>query len=245
MICFTPKVNTHYLTCNSIIIHTRLDILLSKSGNNKMKTKLSKKRAISTVLTTVIILVSSVVLGSGVVLYGTSLFQGGTQTENISIAGTKLWVHTEASEGLAWGAAGIRNTGDKVVSVDKIQIRGADIPFGSWYPDTDVSSNLFQLALNHTGWSGVAGALNTDDPDSDCSSTTIASDLDGTGGETALCANAASGPVSLNPGQSAMIYFKLANGTITSLDSGISTTVSIFAGKAGGPSSITVEGKAP
>jgi len=40
-----------------------------------MKTKLSRKRAISTVLTTVIILVSSVVLGSGVVLYGTSLFQ--------------------------------------------------------------------------------------------------------------------------------------------------------------------------
>ena len=35
-----------------------------------MKTKLSKKRAISTVLTTVIILVSSVVLGAGVVLYG-------------------------------------------------------------------------------------------------------------------------------------------------------------------------------
>ena len=50
----------------------------------------------------VIILVSSVVLGSGVVLYGTSLFQGGTQTENINIAGTKLWVHTEATEGLAW-----------------------------------------------------------------------------------------------------------------------------------------------
>ncbi|MEX0863040.1 hypothetical protein [Nitrosopumilus sp.] len=210
-----------------------------------MKTKLSKKRAISTVLTTVIILVSSVVLGSGVVLYGTSLFQGGTQTENIQIAGTKLWVHTEAPDGLAWGAAGIRNTGDKVVSVDKIQIRGADIPFSLWYPDTSVTSNLFQLALNHTGWSGVTGSLVQDDPDSDCGTETLQSDLDGAGGEAALCANAASGPVSLNPGQSVMIYFKLVNGTITSLDSGISTTVSIFAGKAGGPSSITVAGVSP
>ena len=75
-----------------------------------MKTKLSKKRAISTVLTTVIILVSSVVLGSGVVLYGTSLFQSGTQQESITASGIKLWVHTDASEGLAWGAAKVRNT---------------------------------------------------------------------------------------------------------------------------------------
>ena len=108
-----------------------------------MKTKLSKKRAISTVLTTVIILVSSVVLGSGVVLYGTSLFQGGTQTEIFSVSGTKVWVHTIADEGLAWGAAGIRNTGDKVVAVDKIQIRGTDIPFTQWYPDTDVTPATF------------------------------------------------------------------------------------------------------
>jgi len=67
-----------------------------------MKTKLSKKRAISTVLTTVIILVSSVVLASGVVLYGTSLFQGGTQTENISVSGIKIWVHPTDPDGLAW-----------------------------------------------------------------------------------------------------------------------------------------------
>ena len=57
-----------------------------------MKTKLSKNRAISTVLTTVIILVASVVLGSGVVLYGASLFQGSTQTEAISVSTPKIWV---------------------------------------------------------------------------------------------------------------------------------------------------------
>ena len=84
-----------------------------------MKTKISRKRAISTVLTTVIILVSSVVLGSGVVLYGTSLFQGGTQTENISISGTKIWVHTDDPVGLSFGASAVSNTGDNIVSVDK------------------------------------------------------------------------------------------------------------------------------
>ena len=209
-----------------------------------MKTKLSKKRAISTVLTTVIILVSSVVLGSGVVLYGTSLFQSGTQSESISASGIKVWVHTSATEGLAWGAAGIRNTGDKVVSVDKIQIRGSDIPFTQWYPDTSVTSTLFQQALNHSGWSGTAGGLNQDPTATPACTETLRQDITGNGdGDESVCANAATGPVSLIPGQSAIIYFKLTNGTITSLDSGVNTSVNIFAGKAGAPQSITVQGK--
>jgi len=208
-----------------------------------MKTKLSKKRAISTVLTTVIILVSSVVLGSGVVLYGTSLFQGGTQTENISVSGTKVWVHTVAADGLAWGASGIRNTGDKVVAIDKIQIRGVDIPFSQWYADTDVSSTVFQQALNHTGWSGTDGEL----VDSCASGTTTINIDPDSGGPITECisADAATGPISLNPGQSTIVYYQLNNGTITSLDSGVSTTVSVFAGKAGGPQSVSVIGKSP
>ncbi len=202
-----------------------------------MKTKLSKKRAISIVLTTVIILVASVVLAAGVVLYGTSLFQSGSQTEAISVEGAKLWVHTSATEGLAWGAAGVRNTGDKVVSIDQIVVRGEQIPFARWYPDTAVSSNLFQLTINHTGWSNVGGFLVEYDPNENCNDVTfpptssIQSDLDGAGPELSLCANAASGPVALNPGQTAIIYFKLTNGTLTSLDSGVDTSVNIFAGK--------------
>jgi len=204
-----------------------------------MKTKLSKKRAISTVLTTVIILVSSVVLGSGVVLYGTSLFQGGTQTEAISVSNTKVWVHPAAAEGLAWGAAGIRNTGDKVISVDKIQIRGVDIPFAQWYPDTTVSAGLFQQALNHSGWDGVAGGLVISGGNG-CNTETVQIVLS-TATADDVCANAAQGPVSLSPGGSAIIYFKLTNGTISSLDSGVNTGVNIFAGKAGAPQSITVQ----
>ncbi len=209
-----------------------------------MKTKLSKKRAISTVLTTVIILVSSVVLGSGVVLYGTSLFQGGTQTENITVSGTKLWVHTIDGNGLAWGASGVRNTGDKVVAVDKIQIRGVDIPFTSWYADTTVSSNVFQQALNHTGWSGVGGLISDI---SGCSGTTTINIDPDTSGPITECiqANAGTGPVSIDPGQGIIVYYKLINGTVSPLDTGGSATVSIFAGKSGGPQSVPILGKAP
>lgn len=205
-----------------------------------MKTKLSRKRAISTVLTTVIILVSSVVLGSGVVLYGTSLFQSGTQQEAITASGIKIWVHTDATEGLAWGAAKIRNTGDKVVSVDKIQIRGADVPFSLWYPDTIVNSTTFQQALNFTGWSDSNGMMANSTGICNGENLQIRIFAEGD-----ICANVASGPVSLSPGQAGIIYFKLTNGTITSLDSGASTSVNIFAGKAGAPQTVTVEGQTP
>jgi len=203
-----------------------------------MKTKLSKKRAISTVLTTVIILVSSVVLGTGVVLYGTSLFQGGSQQESITVSNIKLWVHTSDSVGLAWGAAGIRNTGDKVLSVDKIQIRGESVPFGQWYPDTVVAPALFSQTLNHTGWLGGGLAASADET---CTGDPRIQINNGNGD---ICAVASSGPIALSPGQAAIVYFQLNNGTISSLDSGVSTSVNIFAGKAGAPQSITVQGKA-
>ncbi|MFQ5475491.1 MAG: hypothetical protein ACE5DT_00485 [Nitrosopumilus sp.] len=211
-----------------------------------MKTKLSKKRAISTVLTTVIILVSSVVLGSGVVLYGTSLFQGGTQTEAIFVTAVKVWVDPTdpfSGTGIGWGAAGIRNTGDKVVAVNEITVRGQSIPFGQWYADTVVSSTVVQQALNHTGWDNQGTNVRMID-NCAASSEYVAIDPDSGGAITeCITADAGTGPVSLDPGQSAIIYFKLNNNTITSLDSGVSTTVSIFAGKAGGPQSVTVIGK--
>jgi len=213
-----------------------------------MKTKLSKKRAISTVLTTVIILVSSVVLGSGVVLYGTSLFQGGTQTENISVSGTKLWTHSTDPVGAGWGAAAVRNTGDKVLAVDKISIRGADIPFSDWYPDISVTATEFQTQLVHSGW--VNAVPSTNGPAMTKANACAANvsylcvDLDQAGaGTNIISANATTGPVSLSPGASAVIYFKIGNGTLTSLDIGVSSTLSIFAGKAGGPQSITVQGQ--
>jgi hypothetical protein len=202
-----------------------------------MKTKLSKKRAISTVLTTVIILVSSVVLGSGVVLYGTSLFQGNTQQESITASGIKMWVDSSDANGVSWGAAKVRNTGDKLVAIDKIQIRGVDVPFTNWFPDTTVNSTTFQQSLNFTDF-GTGNALVLD------AAVCGAFDLSIRLGDAAdVCADVGSGPIAMNPGDAAIIYFHLGNGTITSLDAGVSTSVGIFAGKAGAPQSVTVEGR--
>lgn len=203
----------------------------------------SKRRALSGVLVTIIIMVASIVLASGVVLYGTSLFQGGAQQESISVSGLKLWLHDTATDGLTWGAFAVRNTGDKVLSVDRIQVRGTDVPFAQWYPDTTVTSTLIQQAMNFTGWSGTAGELNTYDPSTTCSGEKIQIDLDGSGGEDAVCANAASGPIGLDPGAAAIVYFKLTNGTFSTVDGGAQSSVSVFAGKVGAPQSISLASK--
>ncbi len=72
----------------------------------------------------------------------------------------------------------------------------------------------------------------------------ISIDPDTSGSVTeCITGDAGTGPVSLTPGSSAVIYFKLTNGTLTSLDSGLNTSVSIFAGQAGAPQSVTIQGK--
>lgn len=210
----------------------------------KMTTLRNNRRAISTVLTTIIILVASVVLGSGVVVYGTSLFQGGTQQEAISVQGMQLWVNATDTNGVAWGAAAIRNSGDKILSVDKIEVRGTTVPFSSWYVDTDparVTVDNFQAQFVSEG-TGASGVMNSSsDADTCTPAVALSIDLDGAAtGKPTLCLAVQSGPVGLNPGDRMVVYFKIPDGTLTSLDAGAQSSMNIFAGRTGSPQSVTI-----
>ena len=201
----------------------------------------------STAIVVISTLVGSVILASGVVLYGTTLFQGGAQQESITVSGIKMWVHGTDSEGLAWGAFAVRNTGDKVLSIDRISVRGVDIPFKQWYPDTSVSTEIIQQPMNFTGWSNQDGFLNNDTiAQANCGGTKMALVIQENANpatEGYFCANAGAGPIGLDPGQAAIIYFVLNNGTVTSVDGGAQTSVSVFAGKTGAPQSIAIGSK--
>jgi len=208
----------------------------------------TKRKGLSTVLTTVIILVASVVLGSGVVLYGTSMFQTVAQQENIETQGIQLWVNATDAAGDAWGAAGVRNNGDKILSIDTISIKGTTVPYGSWFFDADqtrVTVGNYQSQFVHEGSAG-AGTLMNDSASVDavaCANpaTTLSIDFDGGDtGEPTLCLTQGSGPIGLNPGQRTIIYFQMTDGTLTTLDAGASTTLNIFAGEAGAPLSTII-----
>ncbi len=212
----------------------------------RMKTKLNRRLGISTVITTIIILVASVVLGSGVVLYSTSLFQSGTLTETISITGVKVYVHATDPAGLAWGAFGVRNSGDKILSLDKISIRGNDVGFSSWYSNKTVTQATFDSVYKFPGWdnaggSNTNGTMTQESVNCDSASTSKIRIALGTEG---FCAKAQTGPLSLGLGEKAVVYFQLGNGTLTTLDSGANTNISIFAGKAGAPLAVTVKAQA-
>ncbi|MHA7733331.1 hypothetical protein [Nitrosopumilus sp. S6] len=211
-----------------------------------------RRRGISAVLTTVIILVASVVLGAGSGLYGTSLFQTAAQQDNISVSGKNLWVNATDSTGDAWGAAGVRNNGEKIVSIDTIQVRGVTVPLSNWYFDKDqtrVSVTNFQSTYVHEGTGGT-GTLMRDTVDAggsvttSCTSpdgTTLEIDIDDAGTLPTLCLEQAAAPVALNPGDRMIIYFQIPEGKITPIDAGASASLNIFAGKTGAPLSITIQ----
>lgn len=202
-----------------------------------------------------IILVASVVLGTGVVIYGTSLFQTGAQQQAIATQGIKMWVNATDLSGLGWGAAGVRNNGDKLISVDQIIVRGTSVPFTSMYVDknqTRVSVDNFQSQFLHTGTQGGQmrdSTIVTTGYTTDCTlaasgvgtATHIKMDFDGSAGsKKTLCLVKAQGPTALEPGERMIVYFRVPDGVISPVDAGASTSVSIFAGQTGAPTSVTV-----
>src|SRR6185312_8892225 len=220
-----------------------------------------RRKAISTVLTTLIILVASVVLGTGVVLYGTSLFQTGAQSEAIATTGTSVWVDSTGSSGWAWGAADVRNSGDKLLSIDSIQVRGQQVPFTNWYANssnTAITSTVFQQALNFTKvYSSSAGSFNNGTL-AQVPATWLATQCPRTsnpaspavpqiavilGTSNFVCLSQQSGPISLAPGAKAIVYFKVPQNLLTSVDAGSSASVALYAGKVGSPITATIAAK--
>jgi hypothetical protein len=211
-----------------------------------------KRKAISTVLTTLIILVASVVLGTGVVLYGTSLFQTGAQSQAISTTGTKLWVDSTNSSGYGWGAADVRNSGDKLLSLDKISIRGQDIPFSNWYADRStarITTANFQAALINPGLVSAANPLmvnQTSGATNNCPSSIpgpIVLNLAGGASAQVVCLTQQSGPISLQPGDKVIVYFKTPQNLLTAVDAGSAASVALYAGQVGSPVTVTIASK--
>ncbi len=58
-----------------------------------------------------------------------------------------------------------------------------------------------------------------------------------------LCLQQQTGPVSLAPGQKAIIYFKIPQNLLTTVDAGSASSVALYAGKVGSPVSVTVAAK--
>ena len=107
---------------------------------------LKNKRALSTVVTTLIILVVSVLLATVVTFYAINVTTTRVQTESLYLTKQHVWYNTTGS--WAEGAVVIVNTGGKDVVIDKATVRGQPCNWSDvyyWRTDTVTVSNDLEV----------------------------------------------------------------------------------------------------
>ena len=88
-----------------------------------MKNIMKNRLALSTVVTTLIILVVSVLLAGVVTYFAINVTSTRVQEESLSVTQEHIWV---ADDGSAVGAIMITNTGGRDVVINKITVRGQE-----------------------------------------------------------------------------------------------------------------------
>jgi len=116
---------------------------------------LKNRKALSTVVTTLIILVVSVLLATVVTFYAINVTTTRVQEESLYMTKQHVWYNTTG--GWAEGAFVIVNTGGKDVVFDKITVRGQESPWANiyfWRTNTEtISSDLNVTGEELTGTS--------------------------------------------------------------------------------------------
>ena len=108
-----------------------------------MKDILRNRLALSTVVTTLIILVVSVLLAGVVTYFAINVTSTRVQEESLTLSYQHVWV---AADGTSVGAIMITNTGGRDVVINKIAIRGQAVDWATQVfadpaqdPDTDIA----------------------------------------------------------------------------------------------------------
>jgi len=125
-----------------------------------MKNILKNRLALSTVVTTLIILVVSVLLAGVVTYFAINVTSTRVQEENLSLSKQHVWVNTN---GDAVAAIMVTNTGGRDVVLGKIAVRGQA------KSSADAATDIFYVVAasgdtltNDLNWTG-AGAIAADD----------------------------------------------------------------------------------
>lgn len=166
------------------------------------------RRGIGNVITTLIILIASVVLGAGVIFFGGSMFQTNTQTESIKVTNVHTWVNVNGTTVTAFA---VQNTGSKASAINSISLRGLPIPQTNWY--SCVNPTACATSTN----------INTDLPTQYHPSTGVPINSVNYAMQT--------GPVSLTQGQAQIVYMTGA-GNIGTIDAGNTYSLQVLSGQA-------------
>jgi len=117
----------------------------------RMKNILKNRLALSTVITTLIILVVSVLLAGVVTYFAINVVSTRVQQESLSVSQPHVWVD---SAGKSQAALLITNTGGRDVVINQIQVRGIAATFASNVYTATCPTNNATLAAYPTITSG-------------------------------------------------------------------------------------------
>jgi len=101
---------------------------------NKFQRLLKNKYALSTVVTTLIILVISVLLASVVTYFAINVVSTRVQEESLALTATHIWLNPAADPGDAdysMASVMVINTGGRDVVINKVAVRGQDCAWAS------------------------------------------------------------------------------------------------------------------
>jgi hypothetical protein len=175
-----------------------------------MKNILKNRLALSTVVTTLIILVVSVLLAGVVTYFAINVTSTRVQEENLSLSKTHIWV---AMDGTAVAATMVTNTGGRDVVLSKIAVRGQDVDASNILYVVAGSGDTLTTDLN---WTGTAPAA-AGDTVGGISSDTL----------TALSTNT----LILTSGSTMAIYINSPD-SITVNDIGLTVAITVFTSQA-------------
>jgi hypothetical protein len=180
-----------------------------------MKNLLKNRLALSTVVTTLIILVVSVLLAGVVTYFAINVTSTRVQEESLALTKQHIWYN--ATSGQSQAAIMVINTGGRDIVIDKITIRGQEAAWGNGdaqnisYSVTDKSISS-DLSFIYTGIDGFD----------------IATRL-GVVGIPAL--DGASSDLTLQSGKTIIIYVTSPD-SITINDIGLTAAVTLFTSQA-------------
>jgi hypothetical protein len=173
---------------------------------------LKNRKALSTVVTTLIILVVSVLLATVVTFYAINVTTTRVQEENLFLTKQHIWYNTTGN--WAEGAIVVVNTGGKDVVIDKMTLRGQEVNWTSayyWRTNTVTISN--DLAV-------TPGEINT-------AVNTTSITVQG----TARTFDQAADDITLKSGYTMVVYVKNP-GSIALNDVGIPVGITVFSANA-------------
>jgi len=118
-----------------------------------MKKLIRNRKALSNVVSTLIILVVSVLLAGVVTMYAINITSTRTQQEQLKLTKQAIWVY---GNGTAYTGVAVDNVGGRDVVIDKIQVRGVEAQWTSVYfirLNKTISTSIYCPNSTHT-WTG-------------------------------------------------------------------------------------------